>query len=81
MSIQIRCSDCGADSNSDNAVVLCGMCYSGTSGTMAEMRMFIREIYRAEEIPAWAHDAAAKLLGMPSLAHGFDDNSKEVKDE
>ena len=81
MSIQIRCSDCGADSNSDNAIVLCGMCYSGTSGSMAEMRMFIREIYRAEEIPAWAHDAAAKLLDMPSLAHGCYDNTKKMKGE
>ena len=81
MSIQIRCSDCGADSNSDNAVVLCGMCYSDTSVPMAKMLMFIREIYRAEDSPAWAHDAAAKLLGRSSLAHGFDDNAKEVDDE
>ena len=34
---------------------------------------FARRVHAAEDSPAWAHDAAAKLLELPSLAHGEDE--------
>jgi len=34
------------------------------------LRKFASRIWLAEDSPAWAHDAAAKVLGEPSLAHG-----------
>jgi hypothetical protein len=36
------------------------------------LRAFARRVYRSESSPAWAHDAAAKVLDLPSLAHGCD---------
>jgi len=45
----------------------------------ARLRAFVRRTYESPDTPAWAHDAAAELLGMPSLAHGCD--AKEVGNE
>ena len=44
----------------------------------ARLRAFVKRIYESPDTPAWAHDAAAKLLGLPSLAHGCD-GEKEVE--
>jgi hypothetical protein len=44
------------------------------------LRAFAKRVYRSEDSPAWAHDAAAKLLDLPSLAHGCDD-AEEVDGE
>jgi len=41
------------------------------------LRKFARRIWLADSSPAWAHDAAAKVLDEPSLAHG----ASEVDDE
>jgi len=40
------------------------------------LRKFASRIWLAEDSPAWAHDAAAKVLDEPSLAHG----ASEVSD-
>jgi hypothetical protein len=45
------------------------------------LRAFAYRVYLSEDSPAWSHDAAAKLLDLPSLAHGCDDTVEEVDGE
>jgi hypothetical protein len=41
------------------------------------LRDFAERVYRDQFSPGWLHDRAAKLLDLPSLAHGCDDTEEE----
>jgi DNA repair ATPase RecN len=46
-------------------------------GTDAKrLRDFAERVYRDQFSPGWLHDRAAKLLDLPSLAHGCDDTEE-----
>jgi hypothetical protein len=42
-----------------------------------QLRDFAERVYRDQFSSGWLHDRAAKLLGLPSLAHGCDDTEEE----
>jgi len=70
--------DCGSVKSTafqdDLSVVLrAARNYVQQRAEIERLRKFARRIYDHEYCPAWAHDAAAKVLAQPSLCHGCDD--------